>query len=100
MVLPSSTRRLKSRKTASAVREVKVAGGLVGDDDVGVVGQGAGDGDALLLAAGGGRGQLVGVLGHVDFVEQGHRALRPLAQRIAVAEIHRQHDVFEDCQGG
>jgi hypothetical protein len=39
-----------------AVAGIEVGGGLVGQDDAGVVGEGPGDGDALLLAA----GELVG----------------------------------------
>ena len=39
---------------------VEVSGGLVGEDDGGVVDQGAGDGDALALAA----GELVGLVHH------------------------------------
>ena len=39
---------------------VEVSGGLVGEDDGGVVDQGAGDGDALALAA----GELIGLVHH------------------------------------
>ena len=49
---------------------VQVAGRLVGDDDRRVVGERAGDGDALLLAAGESGGQLVGLVGHLDLLEQ------------------------------
>src|SRR6202035_4754819 len=42
---------------------VEVAGGLVGEDDGGVVDQGAGDGDALALTA----GELVGLVVHAAF---------------------------------
>ena len=50
---------------------VEVSGGLVGEDDGGVVDEGAGDGDALALAA----GELVGLVHHagaeVDALEHG-----------------------------
>src|SRR5208282_94387 len=42
---------------------VKVAGGLIGEDDRRVVDQGAGNGDALALAA----GELVGLVHHARF---------------------------------
>ena len=43
---------------------VKVAGGFVGEDDIGVVEEGAGDGYALLLPAGELVGHLVGLCSH------------------------------------
>ena len=58
---------------------VEVAGGLVGGDDRRVVGERTGNGDALLLAAGERRGQLVGLVGHLDLLEQVQGPLGSLA---------------------
>ena len=53
MVVPSCSFAVrKAAKICSAVCGVEFAGGLVGEQDGGGVGQGHGDGDALLLAAG------------------------------------------------
>ena len=75
-VLPSSTRRPNRLKTASAVATVEVARRLVGDEQRRIVRERARDRDALLLAARRSRRQLVGLVGHPDFVEQRHRARR------------------------
>jgi hypothetical protein len=50
---------------------VEVAGGFVGEEDVGLVGDGTGDGDALLLAAGEFGGEVLGAVGEADAVEGG-----------------------------
>jgi hypothetical protein len=47
----------KEGKDFAGGAEVEVAGGFVGDDERGIVGQGAGNGGALLLAAGDGAGR-------------------------------------------
>jgi hypothetical protein len=73
---------------------VEVAGGLVGEDDGGVVDQGAGDGDALALAA----GELVGLVVHARFeADVGERllgALDALGGGRAVVD-ERQLDVVQ-----
>ena len=58
----------KISATISLLAAIEVAGGLVGQEDGGLVGQGAGDGDALLLAA----GEPVGL--RLDFVGQADRS--------------------------
>src|SRR5688500_11496964 len=74
---------------------VEVAGRLVGEDERRVVGEGACDGDALLLAARAGGGELVGVLHHVDALEEGGGAVAALGHGADVAEVHGEHDVLE-----
>ncbi len=59
MVLPCSTSSANIPITCSAVREVEVAGRLIGDQDGRVVSQGPGHGGALLLAASDSTRQLV-----------------------------------------
>ncbi len=63
MVLPCSWRRSNRRHDLVAGGRVEVAGGLVGQQDGGVVDQRAGDGHALALAA----GKLVGLVVHALF---------------------------------
>jgi hypothetical protein len=36
------------------------------------------------------------MLGHLDLIEQSHGALGSLACRVHIAEVHRQHHVFDD----
>jgi hypothetical protein len=78
---------------------VEVAGGLVGEDDGGVVDQGAGDGDALALSA----GELVGLVVHAGFevdVAQGlFGALDALGGGGAVVD-ERQLDVVQSGGAG
>ena len=59
---------------------VEVAGRLIGREDRRIVGQRAGDGDALLLSARERRGQLVGLIGHADLLQQVQRPLAALAR--------------------
>ena len=54
---------------------VQVAGGLVGDDDLGLVEEGAGDGDALLFAAGELVRHLVGLAAHAYVIQHFRDAL-------------------------
>ncbi len=49
---------------------VEVAGGLVGEDEVGIVAEGAGDGGALPLSAGEELGGVIGSLGKADLIEE------------------------------
>src|SRR3990172_620654 len=79
---------------------IQIAGRFVGQNDRRVVGQRAGDGNALLLTAGNRRRQLVGVLGQLNYLEQAHRALLPVAGRVHISEVHRQHHVLDERQGG
>ena len=55
---------------AGAGGEVEVAGGLVGEEDGGVVGEGAGDGDALAFAAGELDGAVLEALAETDGAEE------------------------------
>jgi len=59
---------------------VEVSGGLVGEDDGGVIDQGAGDGDALALAA----GEFVGLCIM--------RALRPTLSSTSLARAMRSSE--------
>lgn len=76
------------------VAHVEVAGGFVGQDDGGGVGEGAGDGDALLLAAGELVGQALGFVAEADVVEELVGALAHFLLGEAAEFAHREHDVF------
>ena len=70
---------------------VEVAGGLVGEDDVGLAGQGPGHGHALLLAA----RQLAGTVPQaVGQAGGGHHAVEPLLVGLAAREVGRERDVL------
>ena len=73
---------------------VEVAGGFVGEEDGGVVGEGAGDGDALLFAAGEIGGAAVGFGFEADLGEQFLGADAALAAGEAAEFEHREGDVF------
>jgi len=60
---------------------VEGGGGLVGQHEGGLVGQGAGDGDALLLAAGELGGIRVGPVAHAKVVQQVHGPAARVAAR-------------------
>ncbi len=53
------------------IRFVEIAGGLVGENQLGMVDQSASDGDALLFAAGELRGQVLDAIGEPDACEGG-----------------------------
>src|ERR1044071_5396883 len=73
------------------IHGVKVAGRLVGQNDVRIVYKSAGDADALLLAAGKLRRQMLGAVFEADLVERGQRfGLVRHAMKVL-----RQHDVFK-----
>ncbi len=55
---------------------VQVAGGLVGQDELGLGDQRPGHGDPLLLAAGELTGLVLGAVAEIDLVERGQRPLR------------------------
>ena len=80
-----------------AVLGVEVAGGLVGEDELGVGDHGAGDGDALLLSA---RELLREVLGAVGDGHPLHHRRDPLLalRRADVQVAQRQLDVLIDVQ--
>ena len=77
MVLPLGVELVEEGHDLIAGVGVEVAGGLVGEDDGGLVDEGAGDGDALALAA----GELVGLV-HM-------RPPRPTDSRTSVARAVR-----------
>ena len=64
MVVPS---RLSS--VSRSILGVEVAGGLVGEDELGACDDGAGDGDSLLLASGELLGEVGGTVGDVHALE-------------------------------
>ena len=70
---------------------VEVAGGLVGEDDLGIVGEGAGNGDALLFAAGKLAGQVMGAIAQAYAVERA-AGLGLVGHAVKVL---REHDVFD-----
>ena len=70
---------------------VEVAGGLVGEDDVGPGGHRTGAGDALLLAA----GELAGPVGEpVGQPDGADDEVEPLLVDLAPGDVHRQGDVL------
>lgn len=77
---------------------VEVAGGLIGEHEVGCRGEGAGDGDTLLLTA----GQLVRTVGEPR--AQAERLDEPVdaraldRTRTATVELEREHDVAEGVE--
>ena len=76
---------------------VEGAGGFVGEDELGAVGEGAGDGDALLLAD----GQFSGFVG--DAVVQAdafEEVVGPLFVGVAAGEGHSHEDVFHGGEAG
>ncbi len=76
---------------------VEIAGGLVGEDDVGLARQRAGAGDALLLAAGELARPVREAAGEADGV---HHGVQPLLVDLAAGDVHREGDVLERRQGG
>lgn len=78
---------------------VEGAGGLVGEQHLGVACEGAGDADALLLAAGELGGVGLGLVGEADEVEQLQRLAGPLVPR-RTEDFEGQLDVVLDGPGG
>lgn len=78
---------------AAGVGGVEVAGGLIGEDDVGVGDEGAGDGDALLLAAGEGIRAVAEAVGEF---EVGHElaGFEVGGGAVAAVEHEGEEDVF------
>ena len=76
---------------------VEVAGGFVGEDDLGVAREGSGDGDALLLPAGELAGPVVEAVTEPDGVDDG---VEPGRVEVAAGEIGRELDVLERGEGG
>ena len=76
---------------------VEVAGGLVGEDDLGPAGQGPGHGDALLLAAGELARPVVQAVGEADGADD---LVEPLGVGLAAGEVHREGDVLLGGEGG
>jgi hypothetical protein len=70
---------------------VEVAGGLVGEDELGVIDEGAGDGDTLLLAAGKLSGEMLDAVGEADASERG----ASFGFVSGAVEVLSEHDVFE-----
>jgi hypothetical protein len=91
---------VKNGENGFSGARIQVAGGLIGDDNRRVVCQGAGDRCALLLPSGNRRRKLVGVVFQPDHPQQIHGALFALARIVNVAEIHGQHDIFQQGQRG
>ncbi len=78
---------------------VEVAGGFVGEDEVGVGDDGAGDGDALFLAAGELAGEVVEAVGEADEIEGGGGIFAALFAGEG-GELEGQLDVFEGVEDG
>ena len=89
---------LEKREGGDSRLGVEGRGGLVGEKDLGVVGQGAGDADALLLAAGELGRILVGVFGEADELE---KRLDLFADDVLgrADELERERDVVVDRAG-
>ncbi len=76
---------------------VEVAGGFVGEEQPGGIGEGAGQGDALLLAAGELGGIMVVALAEAHAFEQ----VEGFGARVAFAlQFQGHHHVFEGSEGG
>jgi hypothetical protein len=84
----------KEAEDAVGIFRVEVAGRFVGEDDLGVVGEGAGDSDALLFAAGEVAAGALGFGGKADGVEQFERTVHHGAFAEAAEATHGDHDVF------
>ncbi len=70
---------------------VEVARGLVGEHDLGALGEGAGEGDALLLAARELARAVVQAVAEADLFEQGGGLGLDLAQRLALNDAGHGH---------
>ena len=79
---------------AFAGRVIEIAGRLVAEQDLGVVGECTGDRDPLLLAAGEPRRPVAGARAEADAVEQ-HGRFRSRPGAGDPGDHLRQHDVFE-----
>ncbi len=89
----------KARKHLGACRGIKIAGGLVGQEDTRAIGKGAGYGNPLLLTARQLRGLVVKALGQTKAAEQdlgmGARGL------LALTGYHlRQGDIVQGAELG
>ena len=99
-VLPAwRVMRSSSAMMASPVLLVEVAGGLVGQHQARVLGQGAGDGDALLLAARELVGKNIAPVGQADALQQVEGAGGDVAST-RPASSAGQADVLEHGEGG
>jgi hypothetical protein len=78
---------------------VEGAGGLVGEQDLGIAGEGAGDADALLLAAGELAGVGLGLVGEADQVEEFQGPAGALGAGDA-EDLQGEVDVVLDRAGG
>jgi len=70
---------------------VEIAGGLVGEDEFGLIDERSGDGDSLLFTAGKICGEMFEAIGEADTLER-FDSLRFIGDGM---EILREHDVFE-----
>ena len=77
-----------------AVFTVEVAGGFIGQQHGGLVGQGAGDGDALLLAAGEAVGAALELVAQAEALEQRGGAVHVFVFGKAREFHHGERDVF------
>jgi len=77
---------------------VQIARRLVGNNDRRVVGESPRNGGPLLLAAGERRRKFVRLFLNANALEQAKGLRQPVFFGIRAAEIHRQHDVFENGQ--
>ncbi len=75
---------------------VEIAGGLVGEDELGLIDQGAGDGDALLLAAGELGGEMRQAIAQAH-AAQGFCGLRFVGDAV---EVLGEHYVFHGGEVG
>src|SRR5699024_3607658 len=78
---------------------IEVAGGFVGEEEVGVGDDGAGDGDALFLAAGELAGEVVEAVAQAHEVEGG-RGVFAAAGAGEAGEFEGQFDVLQGGQHG
>ncbi len=76
--------------------QIQIAGGLIGQDDGRIVGQGPGNGDALLLAAGKLKRLMVVSIPQPHHLQQLH-AFFHRSVVVHTGKNHRQGDVFQGC---
>ena len=90
---------LDERQNGRARFAVELAGGLVGDDEVGLVGKGASDGNALHFSTGELMWAVFQAMAKADTLQEIARSLTSFAPRELVFD-HRQLHVFERGQHG
>ena len=85
----------KDVKNQVRSRKVDASGRLVGEEELGRIGQGDGNGDSLLFTSGEGAEFIVLVAAHTDHLEEFQRLLALFS---CTGDIHGQHDIFQGIE--